>query len=602
MNTSKINILSESLTNKIAAGEVIERPASVVKELVENALDAGSTHLTIVLKDGGRSLIQIIDNGSGMSREDAILCFQRHTTSKISNEDDLFNIKTLGFRGEALASIASICRMEIKTAEPGAAEGTLLKLEGGVLTSVDSTAVIPGTAIAVKNLFYNTPARRKFMRADKTEYRHILNILNRFTLAFNNVSFTLVNEGEIIYDLKSTGTEARLIDVLGSKCTGQLIPVTDEGSLLKITGFVGKWDLFRKSRGEQYLFLNQRYIVNRALHHAILSAYGAAITGQQYPLYVLYLNIDPAHVDVNVHPTKIEAKFSDERLVYSLVRGAVSRAVTSNQIIPEMTSSAASRHPSIDSNMPVQSAFNLSHASPVEPTAPGKSGVSPFRFSGSPSQRPISGTSPLHPAQAIPATSAATEQESSVESRQIWQLHNRYLLISSETGLTIIDQHVAHERILFERAMRNFENETQSSQQLLFPQVIDLSPEDRSYLQEILPFLEKIGYIIKEFSGHTITIEGVPSGLKSSNNELTLQGIIDEYKKNRGDNPDIRENVAKSFSCKMAIKAGEKLSQAEMQSLVRQLYATQTPYFCPHGRPVIVNISLEEFDRRFGRI
>lgn len=602
MSVNKIKILSESLTNKIAAGEVVERPASVVKELLENSLDAGSTHITIIIKDGGRSLVQVVDNGSGMSREDAILAFQRHTTSKIATEEDLINIRTLGFRGEALASIASISRMEIRTALKGVMEGTSLKLEGGILTDVDSTAAVPGTSIAVKNLFYNTPARRKFLRADTTEYRHILSTINRFTLAFYEVGFTLVNEGEIIFELKPTTLEDRIYEVFGAKCKDNLIAVSDDGSLMKISGFVGNWDLFRKSRGEQFLFLNKRYIINRSLNHAIVSAYGATISGQQYPLYVIFLAIEPEHVDVNVHPTKIEVKFSNERLVYSLTRAAINRALTSDQIIPQIKTRASKESELFLPNNHTQSELRFARSTESGAFASSDREFLPLKkqFNGE-----AKSSTSVTPAQALISgpTSASTKAPvADQETSLIWQLYSRYILYPTKTGLAVVDQHVAHERILFERAMRSFEREDTSSQQLLFPQVIDLTPETQSYFNEILPFLEKIGYIIKAFSGRTITIEGVPSGLKSGNNERMLLEIIDEYKKNRGDNLDIRENVAKSFSCKMAIKSGEKLTQQEMQSLIRQLFETQTPYFCPHGRPIIINISLEELDRRFGRI
>ena len=601
MSTNKIKILSESLTNKIAAGEVVERPASVVKELIENSLDAGSKHIKIIIKDGGRSLIQVADDGSGMTREDAILAFQRHTTSKIAVEEDLTNIHTLGFRGEALASITSISRVEIRTALKTALEGTLLKLEGGVLTVVESTAGAPGTSVAVKNLFYNTPARRKFMRGDQTEYRHILSMINRFTLAFHEVGFTLVNEGEIIFELKPTTLEQRIYDVLGAKCKDNLIPVSDHGSLMKISGYVGKWDLFRKSRGEQFLFLNHRYIINRSLNHAVVSAYGAAISGQQYPLYVIFFEIEPSRVDVNVHPTKIEVKFADEQLVYSLTRGAVSRALTSKQIIPEIKARLPQEFRTFPPDQHSQTEFRFKPSTRSEAFPSIDREFVPLPKEFRPEAVSYAPESMLPSDQTALPEPAAKATLPEAEFPQVWQLHKRYLLYPTEMGLTVIDQHVAHERILFERAMSSFEKDNASSQQLLFPQIIDLTPEVQAYLKEILPFIEKIGYIIKEFSGRTITIEGVPSGLKSVNNEHVLLEIIDEYKKNRGDNLDIRENVAKSFSCKTAIKSGEKLTQQEMRSLIKQLFETKTPYFCPHGRPIIINIPLEELDRRFGR-
>lgn len=616
----KIKILPENLANKIAAGEVVERPASAVKELVENALDAGSTEVTVIVKDGGKALIQVVDNGQGMSRDDVLLAFQRHTTSKIGSMEDLENIRTFGFRGEALASIASVSRVEVKTAQQESSENTFLKLEGGVVVDITDAPAVPGTSIAIKNLFFNTPARRKFLRSDAAEYRQIIEVMKRFFIAAPEVAFTFVNDDEIIYELKPTTLEARIVDVLGKRCENHLITVADDGGYAKITGFVGDWDLFRKSRGQQYLFLNKRYIVDRSLNHAIVSGYGPTLPQGNYPLYAIFLEIDPQEVDVNVHPTKIEVKFSADRLVYSLLRGASTRALNTDSVIPQ----TASQNPEILSKRPTDEQSELDFRSTF-----GSSGFSPSkieRTSSSPNDFirrewqtrnivptrspappvfpkstpvPVSGP-PVTPPIEVTATETRTEPKP--ERPFVWQLHNRYILTQIKTGLIIVDQHVAHERILFELAMENFEKKSPSSQQLLFPEVIDLSPEDASYFKEILPFVSHIGYEIKQFSGRSISIESVPSGIKHAADEKVLLQILDEYKKSKGDNFDIRESVAASFACKAAIKAGEKLTQEEMIVLIDDLFETKTPYFCPHGRPIIITISLEELDKRFGRI
>ncbi len=589
MTKNKVRILPEELTNKIAAGEVVDRPAAIVKELVENAIDAGSDDITILLKNGGKTLIQVVDNGTGMSREDAILAIQRHTTSKISNYDDLHNIKTLGFRGEALASIASVSRVELKTVINEKSAGSLIKIEGGTIDDVIDTGGARGTSIAVKNLFFNTPARRKFLKTDETEYRHILNIIHRFTLSYFDISFTVFHNDQKIFDIKPADPEIRLVDVLGGRYKNNLVNVKDEGTVLQIWGFVGKQDTAKKSRGDQYLFLNGRYIVNRALNHAVTSSFGAIIPRGEFPLYVLFLEIDPRRIDVNVHPSKMEVKFADERLIYSLLRAAVNRALSSEQVIPSLSpQTGESPQPIInlkEDYLAQQTAIPLYETAPKTQKFPG------IEIAPSPKPLPEKPTSIQMP-----------KVEERFQRAHVWQINNQYILSEIKSGLIIIDQHVAHERILYEKALKDFEVSNPASQQLLFPHVTELTAEEYSFLTDILPFLENIGFVIKGFGGNTVVIEGVPSGMKLSNPETILNEIIDEFKQNRSNSLDIRDNVAKSYSCKMAIKKGEPLTLEEMNNLIDQLFATQSPYFCPHGRPVIINLSIGELDKRFGRI
>ncbi len=588
MAKTKVRILPEELTNKIAAGEVVDRPASIVKELIENSIDAGADEITVVVKQGGKSLIQVVDNGTGMSREDTILAIQRHTTSKISTYDDLHNIQTLGFRGEALASIASVSRLEIKTIPKEKIAGTYLRMEGSVVEEVTDIGGPRGTSVSIKNIFFNTPARRKFMRSDEAEYRQILNVFQRYALAYFNVSFSLYHNDQKVYDLKPSDPEIRLLDVLGKRYKDNLVKVEDKGTVLKIWGFVGKQDTAKKTRGDQYLFLNGRYIVNRALNHAVISSYGTILSRGEFPMYALFLEIDSRRIDVNVHPSKMEVKFADERLIYSLVRAAVKSALSSEEVIPSL-----SPMPNIEPQpilepredlLALQTTIPLYEQHPVAPKAPG---IEIIETSEEKEQR---------------ESVEQIKKEEKYERLNVWQIHNQYIVSEIKSGLIIIDQHVAHERILYEKALRDFDKSNPASQQLLFPHVVDLTPEEFSYLKDVLPFLEKVGFIIKGFGGNTVVVEGVPSGIKIRNPETILNEIIDEYKKNKGESIDIRDNVAKSYSCKMAIKKGEPLTRDEMNMLIDQLFATQSPYFCPHGRPVIINISLEELDKRFGRI
>jgi len=589
LKQNRIKILPEDLTNKIAAGEVIDRPASIVKELVENSIDAGSDEITVILKNGGKSLIQVVDNGTGMIREDAILAIQRHTTSKISNYDDLHNIHTLGFRGEALASIASVSRMEVKSILQKQSSGTFLKIEGGVIEDITDAGGTRGTTVTVKNLFYNTPARRKFLKTDETEYRYILNTLQRFMLAYFQISFKVYHNDNQIYDLKPQEPDDRLIVVLGNRYKDKLVKVEDKGTLLQIWGYIGNQDGAKKSRGDQFIFLNGRYIINRALNHAVVSSYGTIIPHGTFPMYALFLEIDPRRIDVNVHPSKMEVKFADERLIYDLLRSSVKRALSSDQVIPSL-----SPH---DSFEPRQI------PGPIENLSPKQTAIPLYEITPSLERQFDQGVTKPDQQEAAPFMTLP-KREPTFERTNVWQIHNQYILSEIKSGIIIIDQHVAHERILYEQALKNFEHAKPASQQLLFPHVVDLTPEEYSQMMDILPFLEKIGFVIKGFGGHsgfTVVLEGIPSGLKISNPETILNEIIDEFKKNKGNSLDVRDNVAKSYSCKMAIKKGEPLTRDEMNLLIDQLFATQSPYFCPHGRPVIVTLTINELDKRFLR-
>ena len=583
----KIRVLSEDLTNKIAAGEVVDRPSAVVKELLENSIDAAADEITIILKEGGKALIQVVDNGTGMDREDALLSLQRHTTSKISTYDDLHNIHSLGFRGEALASIASISRIELKTVTQGQTEGTLIRIDGGVIEEVSSSAGVRGTSIAVKNIFYNTPARRKFLKSTESEYRYILNTISRFTLSYPQIEFSLYHNDQLVYKYKPCSLQERLIDVLGARYRDKIIMIDEGSSFLLVSGFIGKQDASKKSRGNQYIFLNGRYIVNRSLNHAIVSAYGTIIPRDEFPLYVIFLELDPRRVDVNVHPSKMEVKFSDERLIYSILRNAVNKALASANVIPTYTFREAPEtiraNHGIQTHMPLQGYESIRSSEIGQLITPDES----------------SNQSLTTKFEAIPEPE---DEKGLFQRKNVWQIHNQYILSEIRSGIIIIDQHVAHERILYERALQNFEKRKPSSQQLLFPIIQELNPEDYSILNEILPYLEHLGFIIKGFGGNTVVIEGIPVALKLGNEETILIEIIDEFKKNMNNSLDLRDNLAKSFSCKSAIKAGDKLTLTEMNSLIDQLFATQSPYFCPHGRPIIINISIDELNKRFHRI
>ncbi len=636
-----INVLPENLINKIAAGEVIDRPASVVKELVENAIDAGATWITLIIKEGGAQLIQVNDNGSGMSEEDAILSLQRHATSKIRTYADIEKILTLGFRGEALASIAAVSRLELRTVPKGAIEGTAIFVEGGVVQKVEGSGGNPGTSIAVKNLFFNTPARRKFLRAESTEYRSILAMMNHFTLAFPEIGFHVVNDDAEVYRLAPAALQERLTQVLGARVRNNLVRVEDKTTLMTISGYIGNYDAMRKSRNDQYLFLNRRFINDRTLSYAVTQAFGETIPKGHYPLFILFIDIDPERVDVNVHPTKNEVKFADSRLVFDLLRSAVKRALRTDHIIPEIQqfypprwgAGGAPAGPSVSRGDIVkpddQGSFDWESGEPFFPPPglypaglPGRTPFTPFgpssldgadaghagageNFPESAGETGIDAASGETAAGIGGSRAPALSGDSSVprprELANVWQVQNKYILSQIKSGLVVIDQHVAHERILYERAKQSFAQAEGASQQLLFPQTLELAAQDYQVMVEIAPWLEKIGFQIKLFGGRTVVVEGVPSGMRIGAEERILMSIIDQYREYAATETDMRERVAKSFACRSAIMAGERLSVEAMNALIDQLFATENPYFCPHGRPVMITITVDELDRRFDR-
>ncbi len=608
---NRIKILPENLANKIAAGEVVQRPESVVKELLENSIDAGAKNIELIVKQAGKSLIQVCDDGSGMTEEDAILCIQKHATSKISSLEDLESIKTLGFRGEALSSIAAVSQVEIKTETREEEIGTLIKIEreGEVYKSKISTA--KGTCVSVKNLFYNTPARRKFLKTDTTELKHIIDTFNRIALANPKISFKFYNNDDLVFDYKDGTLEDRISQIFADNMMDALIKVEELTEFISLYGFIGKPSIFRKSKGEQFLYLNGRYVVNKNINHAVFNAFENVLEKGDYPFFVLFLVIDPSKVDVNIHPSKLEVKFDDEKDIYNFVLSVIRKTIASYDLVPTMS-------------------FN----NPLESEIESKLKFDPFVTSrrNDFSDRPdyskkmdfvtnedielVFGnlTNEIAKSNEIPLqqvdeyfTQKETEQniddtETEQEKGFIIQLHNKYILCQIKSGLMIVDQHVAHERILYEKALSRMDSNLPLSQQLLFPIKVDIDPARLELLRELNPYLEKLGFQLKFKSSNRLIIEGVPEDIKSGSEERILREIVDEFQINYKEKKlEQKDNIAKSFSCKTAIKSGDKLSENEMRILIDQLFGTSMPYVCPHGRPVLIKISLNEFDKRFGR-
>lgn len=605
--SSKIHILKSDIANKIAAGEVVQRPSSAVKELVENSLDAGAQSITVVIKDAGKVLIQVIDDGEGMSPEDALLAFRRHATSKIATAEDLENIRTLGFRGEALASMGAVAQVEMKTRMSQQDVGTLVRVEGDEVKENSVTSCERGTVISVKNLFFNTPARRNFLKSQQTERKNVTDVVTRMALAYPEVGWKYISDDESILDLRPKGIEDRLKDVVGVKQFGQLLRVDERTDFLSLQGFIGRPDFVRKNRVDQYLYLNRRFIVNRAINHAVFQAYEHLLIKGTFPFFVLNLTVDPRTVDVNVHPSKMEVKFGNESQVYRFVLSVIKRTLAQHDLVPSMTveggiGTAGPEARLQFGGMPEgQREVNWAGEGM---TIPGQSDVEELFQRTRPEPGAGSFTPIFQPAaeRIIPQGQKSEAGEGPGEGRAIWQIHNKYILSQVKTGLMIVDQHVAHERILYEKVLANFENNLASSQQLLFPQTITLTPNDYVLVQDLLPHLEAIGFVLKPFGKNTVVIDGIPADVRVGSERKILEDVLDEFRNNEHQSTiDARDNLAKSFACKAAIKAGDRLKTHEMISLIDQLFLTSMPYVCPHGRPVVVKVSIEELDRRFGR-
>ncbi len=617
MSANKIKILPEQIINKIAAGEVVQRPASVVKELLENAIDAGAENVELLIKRAGKALIQVSDDGVGMSEEDAVLSIQRHATSKIASYEDLEKIATLGFRGEALSSIASVSIFEIKTEREEDEFGVLLRKEEDSEISVEKGSFSKGTTVSVRNLFYNVPARRNFMRSNATELKHIIDAFNRIALSRPRIAFKFWNEDDLILDYKSGVLEKRIQAVIADNITDAVVAVNEEAEYLSVKGFVAKPTYLKKSKGEQYLFINDRYVKSKSINHAVFAAYEHLLQKGDYPFFILYINLDPKHIDVNVHPQKLEIKFDDEKGIYTFIHAVVKRSLGSFDLTPHISMQPAEEKEKlkyIDFTEPVKQksakqTFSEARQKRQTGSAFGEEEIDLLFGSINKELKENANAEIPDPfaeegleVEHVPDDERKDDLTQAAKSSFIVSLHNKYILAQIKTGLMIIDQHVAHERILYEKAVNSLNEEMPFSQQLLFSQTLRVDPGDYGLLKELEPHLIKLGFELKFFSDNTIVIDGVPSDVKVGTEIDTLLGILHEYRKNkREEKLEVKDNLAKSFSCKTAIKAGDNLSELEMRQLVDQLFATSMPYVCPHGRPIVVKIPLTEFDKRFGR-
>ena len=577
-----IKLLSEDLQNKISAGEVVERPASVIKELLENSLDAGSKKINIVIEQGGHQLIQVRDDGAGIPKNQIPLAIKRFHTSKIEKLDDLFSINTLGFRGEALASIASVAHLSIISSYESD-EGAELSIVNGKLGNLVPAPNIGGTQITIRDLFYNTPARRKFLKTTRTEGRKIIDMVRRFGLSRPSIGFTLVVDGKKIIELFPEKFDERIGSLFDNTYKKNLIPIEIAKTDYIFSGYIGNLNLIRKRYGEQFIFMNGRYIKDRLLNSAVYSAYQSLVKRGEYPFFVINIQMPYDQVDVNVHPMKTEVRFHDEWRVYHVLKSGVNESLSKIlNTIPNFQKN----------NSNVDSFFQVSTKQ------------SGFRFnSGHSEEINNSNIDKVDRAKTYASNLVSNNDElEDFNIEKIWQIHKRYIVSEINSGLVIIDQHVAHERVLYEECLAAFESKVVSSQTLLFPEEINFAKDEYDILLEIFPYLKKIGFKIREGEDSKIYVEATPADISWGEEKKIIKEIIDEFISTRKTYSSYKEALAASYACKAAVKAGDIMTNGEMMVLVNRLFSTDHPYYCPHGRPIIIQLSLDELDRRFERI
>lgn len=605
-SNSIIHQLSPEISNKIAAGEVIQRPASVVKELLDNAIDAGADDITVIIGNAGRTLIQVIDNGCGMSKDDLPLCFERHATSKINSINDLFSIKTMGFRGEAMASIASVSQIAVRTKRIEDTNGWELEIDGGEEKPIAPIATPEGTNISVKNLFFNVPARRQFLKTNVTELRHILRTVQYAALAFPDISFLVISDEEHVYNLPKDSLKNRIGTLFGSAYNASLIEFEEETSYLKIFGFASDPKLAKKSRGEQFLFVNGRPFQHRYLTHVILSLYDAWTHNNEYPFYSLFIEIDASKVDVNVHPAKMEVKFEDERSVIQLAKSVVNRALNNHFKVP-LIPSDEDPFLSDQATKGFDTAFNFKTPAKGYPSSsigeynvPSRINKPFLDHQGDTFSKLLYSESELSNGSKDNTERLNFDADKTSKLTSFWQLHNTYIVTQTRTGLCMIDQFLAHKRIIYEKAINATEEALPSTQQLLFAQTIELSASDFTLLKELHPIVQRMGFSIQLLSGNTAMINGVPADIDIGNEQEVIISMLHQYQDlSQKTNLEVRERLAIAFATKAAIPRGKNLKYEEMEALVDQLFACEQPYLDPLKKPTIVYLSLDEIESRF---
>ena len=599
MSLDIIKLLPDSVANQIAAGEVIQRPASVVKELIENAIDAGATQIDLIVKDSGRTFITVIDNGCGMSETDARLCFERHATSKITCADDLFAIKTMGFRGEALASIAAVAQVELTTRRKEDEVGTKIRIEGSkVIEQLPKPASV-GTNFTIKNLFFNVPARRNFLKSNEAELRHINEEFFRITIMNPEIGFTFVSNDKELFHLYPGTLKQRIVGLFGKDYDSKLLPVNQVTETVTIDGFIVKPEFSKKTRGEQYFFVNRRFIKHAYLHHAVENAYKELIPQDCFPGYFLDIQIDPKEIDINIHPTKTEVNFIDVKLIYAIMHSAVRKAIGQNNLAPMLDFDInpnmgidfgeASRmdRPVITPKTDFDPSFNPFKISPIRHQQQQN-----WRIAYDSSNDTVSNTT-------IGENTSGNKPFEEEQKSLYIQLQQSYIVTTVKSGILVIDQHLAHERILYEKYLKEMETEVIASQQELFPHHISLNINDASILKELKPELEKIGFRIEAMNNTTFVINGTPVDCKGSDAISIIEKILEDYKTNlSGNQSDKKLNLARSLASQMAVKVGQTLGSVEMQDIVDRLFGCAVAEVAPNGKKIFTIINADDIKTR----
>lgn len=619
-----IQLLPDSVANQIAAGEVIQRPASLLKELMENSVDAGASSVQVIVKDAGRTLVQVIDNGSGMSETDARMAFERHATSKIRNAADLFSIRTMGFRGEALASIAAVAHVELITRPHNHELGTRIVIAGSQVETQEPVNCPPGSNFLIKNLFYNVPARRRFLKSNATELRHIISEFQRVAMANPEVAFALTHNDQPIFNLPMGNLKQRITGVMGKQSQNHLIPVNTDATVVKIHGFTGKPQSARKSPGDQFFFVNNRFMRHPYLHKAVLEAYSNLIAQDAYPSYFLFFDIDPEFIDVNIHPTKTEIKFEDETLIWKVLNASIRESLgkfnempsidfnTEGQIqIPVSSRQTEVTIPSVEYN-PEYNPFKPESYSRTpsfqndftkQDTKNWESLYRDFETPGEDEWDEMPETITL-PSKSNDDFAQPEEptlmSETAAQSNTYFQVKSRYILTPVKSGLMIIDQRRAHERILFEQFLESITTNRSVSQQILFPETLHFSTADALLLNEINDDLKVFGIDLKEAGNGSFLVQGLPSELENTDSRLIIENILESCKTGEMDpEKEIKEQLAAIMARNACMSQGEVLTNAEMTSLVSRLFRCKMPNYTPSGKPVISIIENEELDGRF---
>lgn len=604
-----IKLLPDAIANQIAAGEVVQRPASVVKELLENSIDSGAKSIQLIIKDAGKALVQVVDDGKGMSPADARMSFERHATSKITKAEDLFALHSYGFRGEALASIAAVAQVELKTRADADEVGTCICIEGSEVRSVESCSLKKGTSIQVKNLFFNIPARRNFLKSNQVELKHILDEFTRVALAYPEIAFSFYQNDIQTFNLQAKSLSERIVDLLGNSYREQLITCEEQTDNLSVKGFIGKPNSAKKTRGDQFFFVNRRFIKSGYLHHAVINAYEGLIPADTHPFYLLMLELPPEMIDVNVHPTKTEIKFEDERTVYGILAASIRRSISKHHVTPSLDFE-------VDINIERMMGFQPAYTDTSEHRpASGNSSYKPHQFSGDKTGRaagweklydPIPAyKEELRQTESLVFSSAANHERPATtatytENPSTFQLHNQYIITQVKSGLVMIDQQAAHERILYERFIKNLRNKNGASQQSLFPQQVELSPADFALMLSMEQELNALGFMFSVFGTHTIQLNGTPSEVTEGQEKEIFEGLLEQFKHFKSElKLETTETLARSLAKRSCMKSGHPLTLQEMNALIGQLFSCENSQYTPSGKATMVLLDLDKVAHLF---